>query len=69
VGSVAHNKKERTTQETHNTYVVSIKYDLEEVESEFLTGLNWLVTRFSDQLVGTVITFRAPQKNISRQAK
>jgi len=34
-----------------NTYVVSVKYDLEEVESEFLTGLNWLVTGFSDQLL------------------
>lgn len=33
-----------------NTYV-SIKYDLEEAESEFLTGLNWLVTGFSDQLL------------------
>ena len=34
-----------------NTYFVSIKYDLEEVESEILTGLNWLVTGFNDQIL------------------
>jgi hypothetical protein len=34
-----------------STCGVSIKYDLEEVEFEFLTGLNWLVTGFSDQLL------------------
>ena len=48
-----------------NTYVVSIKYDLEEVESEFLTGLNWLVTGFSDH--GNNISDST--KNISRRAE
>lgn len=48
-----------------NTYVVNIKYDLEEAESEVLTGLNWLVTGFSEH--GNNIS--GSQKNISRQAK